>query len=146
MPRKVPFHCRWPYVHCEFFYTSGKELFQAKLQNNRARSNLTFTNRHKNTIQVENQMIVNHFHCMLSLLRRTKTHSNLFMLSILNKIKRWCKFLSIVFLKIWNCYNLLVCVTSNTKSRCNLLRNKIHRWINLKQIDLIQGNCANSLG
>jgi hypothetical protein len=77
-------------------------------------------------------MIVTHLHHKLNLLRRTKSHSNSFMLSIFQKTKSWCNFLSTIFYKTGNHCNFLVTVTCNIKGHCNLLQNKLHMWIKLK--------------
>jgi hypothetical protein len=45
--KQVSFHCNWPYVNGEFFYTSEKELFQAMLEKHFVISSLTITNWHK---------------------------------------------------------------------------------------------------
>jgi hypothetical protein len=57
---KDSFHCQRRYVHSKFFYTCGQEFLEARLNNHQASFSLTLTYSNKNTIQVENQMIVTH--------------------------------------------------------------------------------------
>jgi hypothetical protein len=81
-----------------FFTQAEMSSFKLGLKTTRWFS-LTLTNHHKNTIQVENQMIVIHLHYWSSLLTRNITHSSFLMLNIFNKTIRWCELFSIVLCK-----------------------------------------------